>query len=191
MYNLSVGKAQKGFHFKIIKMYETLCNFVKTCKKTETVFAKYDTTAHVKFTSPHVKFTSPHIKFTVSLKFTALHRTTTNGEFVACISPIRSEERVELRTVSQLVQNVSSPQTIPSVRSTARMERVRFLHDVHDRFVTSDGNTEQRTITVERPSPAISSRTPSTGKSDTRISRRSSAYPNFLSVADILRDVDG
>ena len=184
MYNLSVGKAQKAFHFKIITMYETLCNFVKTCKKTETVFAKYDTTAHV-------KFTSPHIKFTVSLKFTALHRTTTNGEFVACISPIRSEERVELRTVSQLVQNVSSPQTIPSVRSTARMERVRFLHDVHDRFVTSDGNTEQRTITIERPSPSISSRTTSTGKSDTRISRRSLAYPNFLSVADILRDVDG
>ena len=31
----------------------------KRIKKAETVFAKYDTTAHIKFTSPHIKFTVP------------------------------------------------------------------------------------------------------------------------------------
>ena len=30
---------------------------------------------------------------------------------------------------------------MPRVRSTARMESVRFLHNVHGRFATSDGNT--------------------------------------------------
>ena len=53
---------------------------------------------------------------------------------------------------------------MPRVRSTARMESVRFLHDVHGRFATSDGNTAQRTSTVERsPSTSVSSSTRNRG----------------------------
>ena len=78
---------------------------------------------------------------------------TTNGA-VARVSLMRSLESVELRTLSQLVQNVSSPHTMPRLRSTARMERVRFLHDMHGRFTVS--NTALCTITVKRFSPASS-----------------------------------
>ena len=66
-----------------------------------------------------------------------------------------------------------------------------FLHDVQDWFATSDDNTAQCTITVERPSPASSSRTPSTGKSEHPSHTENFGIQKLLSVADILRDVDG
>ena len=53
------------------------------------------------------------------------------------------------------------------VRSTARMESVRFLYNVHGRFTTRDGNTAQRTSTVERsPSAFVSSSTRTVSKTD-------------------------
>ena len=50
------------------------------------------------------------------------------------------------------------------MRSTAGVESVCFLHNVHSRFATSDGNMAQRTSTVERsPSASVSSSTRNRG----------------------------
>ncbi|KAI0209867.1 Serine/threonine-protein kinase RIO1 [Lamellibrachia satsuma] len=60
-----------------------------------------------------------------------------------------------------------------AVRSTAGVESVCFLHNVHSRLATSDGNTAQRTSTVERsPSASVSSSARNRG---TPISSRRSA----------------
>ncbi|KAI0208489.1 hypothetical protein LSAT2_006835 [Lamellibrachia satsuma] len=75
---------------------------------------------------------------------------------------------------------IASPESLEAthhaegaVRSTAGVESVCFLHNVHSRFATSDRNTAQRTSSVERsPSASVSSSTRNRG---TPISSRRSA----------------
>ena len=110
-------------------------------------------------------------------------RSRDNERFIGCVAATDTVRRMRL-VADFLVCSIE--ETMPRPVSATRTVREQLPQSVHARPFTRAGNMQQRTSSVDSTSLL-----PSSGRRVTPISSKSLAYPNFHSVADFQREVDG